>query len=76
MAKVKINGDRSAPCFGPFWMGNASDKRLPVQTLLWVAFKHILINVTSFVGLPTSLRILYKTSFLSESLAFLKSVNS
>jgi hypothetical protein len=32
-----------------------------------VSFKHILINLTNFMGTPNSVRILYKTSLLTES---------
>jgi len=34
------------------------------------------ISLTSFIGIPNSMRILYKTSLLTESYAFLKSINS
>jgi hypothetical protein len=75
-AKLKSSGDRTSPWFRPFWIGKLSDKCLPIQTLLYVSFKHILINLTSFMGTPNSMRILYKTSLLTESWAFLKSMNS
>lgn len=39
--------------------GNLSDKYLPLQTFLLVSFEHILINVTSFMGIPNLVRILY-----------------
>jgi hypothetical protein len=55
------------PCFRPFWIGNLSDKCLPIQTLLYVSFNHILMNLTSFMGTPSSMRILYNTSLLTES---------
>jgi hypothetical protein len=29
-AKLKSNGDKASPCLRPFWMGNLSDKYLPV----------------------------------------------
>ena len=32
--------------------------------------------ITSFMGIPNSMRILYKTSLLSETQVFLKSINS
>jgi hypothetical protein len=41
--------------------------------LYYVSFKHILINLTNFMGTTNSMRILYNTSFLTESYAFLKS---
>jgi hypothetical protein len=43
------------------------DKYLPIQTLLYVSVKHILINLTSFMGTQNSMRILYNTYFLTES---------
>jgi hypothetical protein len=51
-AKLKSNGNRASPCFSPLWIGNLSDKSLPIRTLLWVSFKHILIILTSFLGVP------------------------
>jgi len=39
--------------------GNLSDKYLPVQTFLLASFKHNLINITSFMGIPNLVRILY-----------------
>jgi len=33
---------------------------------LWISFKHIFINVASSVGIPSSMRTLYKTSLLTE----------
>jgi hypothetical protein len=47
--KLKSSGDRSSPCFRPFWIGNLSDKCLPIWTLLYVSFKHILINLTTYI---------------------------
>jgi hypothetical protein len=35
--------------------------------VLYVSFKHVLISLTSFMGTPNSIRILYNTSLLSES---------
>jgi hypothetical protein len=71
--KLKRSGDRASPCFRPFWIRKLSDKCLHIQTLLYVSFKHILINLTSFMGTPNYMRILYNTSLLTESWAFLKS---
>jgi hypothetical protein len=48
----KSSGDRASPCFRPFWIGKLSD---------------ILISLTSFMGTPNPIRILYKTSLLTES---------
>jgi hypothetical protein len=61
-AKLKSGGDRATPCFGPFWIEKLSDKCLHIQTLLYISFKHILINLTSFMGTRNPMRILYKTS--------------
>jgi hypothetical protein len=65
--KLKSSGDRASPCFRPFWIRKLSDKCLPIRTLLYVLFKHILINLASFMGTPNSIRILYKTSLVAES---------
>jgi hypothetical protein len=75
-AKLEISGDRVSPCFRPFWIRKLSDKCLPILTLPYVSFKHILSNLTRFLGTVYSIRILYKTSLLTESEAFLKSLNS
>jgi hypothetical protein len=37
-----------------------SDKFFPTQTLLYVSIRHIFISLTSFTGIPNSMRILYK----------------
>jgi len=39
-------------------------------------FKHILINLINFTDISISMRILYNTSLLIESQAFLKSINN
>jgi len=44
-----------------------SDKCLPTWTLLQVSFRHIFISLTSFMEIQNSMRILYKTSYLTES---------
>jgi len=75
-AKLKSNGDRASPCFKPFLIGNLSDNFLPTRTLLYVSVRHIFISLTSFLGIPNSIRILYKTSLLTESYAFSKSIKS
>jgi len=66
--KLKISVNK-AFCFRPFLIGNASDKCLPLQTLLYVLFRCILIGLMRFMDIPNSVRILYRTS-----LAFLKFV--
>jgi len=43
------------------------DKFLPTQTLLYVSVRHIFTSLTTFMGIPNSMRILYKTSLLTES---------
>jgi hypothetical protein len=40
------------------------------------SFKHILISLTSFIGIPNSMRILYNTSLLVESYTFSESINN
>jgi hypothetical protein len=34
-AKFKSSGNKTYPCFGPFWKWNASDSCLPTWTLLY-----------------------------------------
>jgi hypothetical protein len=69
-AKLKSSGNKASSCFKPFWIGKLSDKCLPIWTLLYVSFKHILISLTNFMGIQNSIRILYTTSLLIESQAF------
>jgi hypothetical protein len=66
-AKWKGSGDKTSPYFGLFWIGKLSDKYLPIPALIYVSFKHILISLTSFMGIPNSVIILYNTSCLTES---------
>lgn len=40
------HGGKTFPCFRPFWIGKASDKSLPMHTLMQVSFKHSLISLT------------------------------
>jgi hypothetical protein len=70
-AKLKSSGDKSSPCFRPFWIRRLSDKHLPTRILLYILFKHILV-----MGAPNSMRMLCNTFLLIESWAFLNSVNS
>ena len=65
-AKLKSIGARASPCFKPFLIGNPSDTFLPTRTLLYVSVRLIFINLTSFLGIPNSMRILYKTSLLNS----------
>jgi len=75
-AELKYSGDKASPCFKTFLVGNKSEISLPTQTLLYVSFSHIFISLTSVMGMPNSMRILYKTSLLNERNTFLKSINS
>jgi hypothetical protein len=56
-AKLKSSGDKVSPYFRPFWIGRLSNKCLPIWTLKYVSFKHILISLTNFMGTPNSVRI-------------------
>jgi hypothetical protein len=66
-AMLISSGDEASPCFRPFWIGKVSDKCLPIWTSTHILFKHILINLISFMGIPNSMRILYNASLLAES---------
>jgi ABC-type branched-subunit amino acid transport system permease subunit len=65
-AKLKSSDDTASPYFRPFWIGKLSEKYLAIWTLLHVSFKHNLINLTTFMGTPNSMRILYNTSLLMD----------
>jgi hypothetical protein len=60
--KSRLKLGNESPCFKPFLTGNISDKFLPTRTLLYVSVRHIFISLTSFLGIPNSMRILYKLS--------------
>jgi len=66
-ALLENNDNKTSPSFKPFVIGNMSDKFVPTRTLLHVSFRHIFISLISFIWIPHSLRILYKTSLLTES---------
>jgi hypothetical protein len=66
-ANLKSSGDKASPCLRPFLIGKLSENCLPIQTLLYVSFEHILISPTNFTGTPNSMRILYNTSLFTES---------
>jgi hypothetical protein len=51
-AKLKSSGNKASLCFGRFWIEKLSDKILPIQTLIYVSIKHILISLSSFMGIP------------------------
>jgi hypothetical protein len=66
--KLKSSSDKASPCFKPFWIGKLTTiYYLPIQTLLYASFKHILISLTNFLGAQNSLRMIYNNSFLTES---------
>jgi hypothetical protein len=35
-AKLKSSGDKTSPCFRPFWIRKLSNKCLPIRTLVYV----------------------------------------
>jgi len=53
--ELKSNGNKWSPCFKSFSMGNTSDKCLPT-----------FINLTCFMEIPNSMRIIHITSLLTE----------
>jgi hypothetical protein len=65
-AKLKSSGDKAPPYIRTFWTEKLSDKWFPIWTLLYISFKHILINLTGFMGTLNSMRILYSTYFLTK----------
>jgi hypothetical protein len=66
----------SSPYLKPFVIRNLSDKLLPNQNILYVSGWHIVISLTSFTGIRTSMKKRYKTSRLNKSYAFLKYLKS
>jgi len=75
-AKLKSNGIKTSLCLKPFLTGNMLDKCLPTQTLLQVSFRYNFISLTSFMRIPNSMRMLFKTLLLTVLQAFLKSIKS
>ena len=71
-AKLKSNGNRASPFFKSLLIGNMSDKFLPTRTLLYISFKHNFISLTSFLGLPNLMIILYKSSHLTGGVVYLR----
>jgi hypothetical protein len=63
-AKMKSNGDRESPCFKPFLIGNMPDKFLPTLTHPYVSVRQIFIGLSSFLGIPKSIRIIEKCFIL------------
>jgi hypothetical protein len=55
-AKLKSSGDKASPCFRLFWIGKLSENVYLYG--LHVLFKDILINLSSFVVTPKSMRVL------------------
>ena len=53
--------------FRPFLIGNLSDTFLPTQTVLYLSVRLIFFKLTIFLGIPNSMKILYKTSLLTDS---------
>jgi len=72
---LRSNSDKASPFLRPFWIGNPSDRFLPIWTLLLVMFTHILITITNLIGMPSLVRIFYNAFLLTDSLAFSYSVN-
>jgi hypothetical protein len=57
--RLKSIGNEAYPHLRPFWTGKLRENCSTVLTLLYVSFKHILINLTRFMGTPNSMRISY-----------------
>jgi hypothetical protein len=66
MVLAKMQSDEASPYFQPFLIGNMSNKYLPTRALVKDSFEHAFIRFTSFVGIPNSMRTLYKTALNSE----------
>jgi hypothetical protein len=47
-------------------MAGLDIKMITYTDFIYVSFKHILINLTSCMGTPNSMRMLYNTSLLTE----------
>jgi hypothetical protein len=65
---LKSNGDKASPSFKPFRIGKFAVRFWRIWSLLQFSFKHVFISATSFQGIPSSKRILYDISVLSEAL--------
>ena len=66
-AKLKSSGDRASPCLRPLLIGNLTDTFLPTRTLLYVSVRFIFIHLTSFLGIPNSMRIFRNFPGISAS---------
>jgi hypothetical protein len=63
-SKLKSNGDKAYPCFGPFQIRSASDRCLPVRTLLYVLFEYILrAYVVLYTFLQTETQAVLKCTY-------------
>jgi len=71
--KIKSNGDNGSPYAKPFSIGNMSEKCLPTRTMLQDSFIHIFIWLTSAMGIPNAMKIVYNISILTETYSLLKS---
>ena len=65
-AKLKISDDKASPCFTPFSIRNMTDPA-PTRIPLYVPITHISIALTSVMAMPNPIRMLHKTSLLTES---------
>jgi hypothetical protein len=72
--KLKSNGDKASPCLRPFFTGNMLKIRLPRLNYRF-HLNTFLLNLTSFIGTTTSMKILYNFSHLNEFYTSLKSSN-
>jgi hypothetical protein len=57
-AKLKSNGDKASHYFRPSWIAKLSDRNLPIRTLPYVLFEHVLFNLTSLMGIQIYMKIL------------------
>jgi len=65
IAKLKTNGDKASTCFKPSLIRNMSDKFAYLDSSIGFIHTHF-ISFTSFMSQPNSMRILYKTSLLTN----------
>jgi hypothetical protein len=73
-AKLRSSGDKAYHVLDHFGQKNYQ-KNIYVNGL-YSLFHLNTFNQPNFKGIPNSMRILYNTSLLTESWAFLKSMNS
>lgn len=73
---LETNGGKASAFVRPFWIGNARDKHLPVQNLLYFSFKQALMTITNSTGTPNSTIMFHNAVVLSESQVYLSCVNS